>query len=352
MAFFGVTIETISEITEHPGADRLSLAKCANLSFQFVVMKNSFQVGDRVAYFPLDAVLPDELIEKLGMVGKFSGAKRNKIKTLKIRGETSQGYVTDPSKILPPEMLTATTDAITAYLGVTKYEPPVKLTTDGELLPLPPGCPVYDIEGADRFQSVIDELMNQEVIVMEKMEGTNHSTFKDADGIVRVNSKNNTIIPIEGKSNAYWDTPKKNGLFEFVEQSPNNFGVWSELCGPGIQKNIYKLKDFTQFVYDIKDQGEWLSVDPYLAATSRMEVFNKEKSSPIRFAPIIFRGLLRDFLNGRTVQAASNFKSTINPNIWAEGIVIKPVKEQKNKLLHGRLIIKQRSPVYLTGEED
>lgn len=349
MSFFGVTIETISEITPHPGADRLSLAKCANLGFQFVIVKDSFEVGSKVAYFPLDAVLPDELIEKLGMVGKFSGSKRNKIKTILLRGEISQGYVTDPAKILPPEMLTATPEEITSFLGVTKYEPPIKITNEGELRSLPTGLSVYDIEGADRNQAVIDLLMDEEVIVMEKMEGTNHSIFISESKEIFVNSRNNTIIPFEGKPNMYWDAPRASGLLDFMvnEIDKGPFGIYSELCGPGIQGNIYKLPTLTNFIYDFKQLGEWMSLDPYLEIAERIA-----KKTQAKFAPILFRGKLRDFLNGRTVQEASNFKSTVNPLVWAEGIVIKPVKEQRSYELSGRLIIKQRSPIYLAGEKD
>jgi RNA ligase (TIGR02306 family) len=346
MAFFGVTIETIEKVWRHPdpAVERLDLAQAKGLAFQFVVLRGQFKPGDQVVYFPIDSLLPAALVEKMGMTGKFSGKEKNRVKTIRLMLAVSQGFVIEPSKILPPEMFDKSSEDITAFLGVTKYEPPVNVVNDGILMGLPTGLSAYDIEGADRFQDVVDILLDQEVVITEKMEGTNSSTCKNS-GELFVNQRNNTIVEKEGSENTHWKVARKNGLLDVVKNhSSPDLAIYNELCGPKIQDNIYKLKDHTCYIFDMKSNGEWLDD----AAFNEILVTHKIEHL---CAPVIFRGKLRDFLAGRSVQEASNGKSVVNPEINREGIVIKPVKEQRNSKI-GRLIIKQRSPLYLAGSNN
>ena len=85
MSFFAVTTEEISEISNHPNADRLAIASLKGMGFSFIVGKETWKVGDQCLYFPLDAVLPDEILKVLGVEGKLAGAKKNRIKTIKKR---------------------------------------------------------------------------------------------------------------------------------------------------------------------------------------------------------------------------------------------------------------------------
>lgn len=342
MAFFGVTKEKISKIMDHPNADRLSLAQVESMTFMFVTLKNQFSVGDEVLYLPIDSLLPQEVLEKLNLVGKLSGPKKNRIKTLKLRGVPSQGIVAEVSKFLTPEQMNLSSEEITALLGVTKYEPPVQISTSGILTGLPDGYSTYDIQGAERFQSVIDEMMDMEVVITEKVEGTNFSAGKNDSGVF-VNQRNNSIVETDEVANSYWEVARNSGLLEKVKElNTANIGVYAEFCGPKIQDNIYKLKQHTLFVFDIKENFKWLSFDDFKAKVELLGV---------QMAPVLFEGKLRDFLNGRTVQEASNGPSVVNPDTLREGIVIKPRIEQQHLEL-GRLIIKQRSPQYLAGNDN
>ena len=63
---------------------------------------------------------------------------------------------------------------------------------------------------------------------------------------------------------------------------------------------------------------------------------------------------LREWLNGRTIQEASNGKSLLAPDRLREGIVVVPMVEQKvqwGDLSVKRLMLKQRSPAYLAKEK-
>lgn len=327
---------------DHPNADRLSLAQVESMSFIFVTGKNQFSVGDDVLYLPIDSLLPQEVLEKLNLVGKLSGTNKNRVKTLKLRSVPSQGIVAEVSKFLTPEQMNLSSEEITALLGVTKYEPPVKISTSGILTGLPDGYSTYDIEGADRYQSVIDEMIDMEVVITEKMEGTNLSAGKNETGLF-VNQRNNSIVEKDDVANSYWEVARNSGLLEKVKGlNSSNIGVYAEFCGPKIQDNIYGLKQHTLYVFDIKENFNWLSFEEF---KSKVEFLG------VQMAPVLFEGKLKDFLQGRTVQEASNGPSLVNPDTLREGIVIKPRIEQRHQIL-GRLIIKQRSPQYLAGSDN
>ncbi len=93
MSFFGVSVETIASVRTHPGADRLDLCTLEGMSFQVVVKRGEFNPGDRVVYFPVDALLPEDLLRRIGLEGRLAGARKNRVKTISLRGEISQGLV-------------------------------------------------------------------------------------------------------------------------------------------------------------------------------------------------------------------------------------------------------------------
>jgi hypothetical protein len=101
MAFFGVTSEHISAINVHPNADALELGKLEGMSFQFVIRRGAFKVGDEVFYFPIDTVFSDELAAVCGVLGKLAGSKKNRLKTVRLRGEISQGLVVLTTEVEP-----------------------------------------------------------------------------------------------------------------------------------------------------------------------------------------------------------------------------------------------------------
>lgn len=346
MAFFGVTIETIEKVWDHSNADRLSLAKVKGMMFQFVIGKNQYQVGDKVLYFPIDSVLPDELIEKMGMTGKFSGSKHNRIRTVSLRNEISQGFVIDPAKLLTPEQMNLSTEELTSLLGVVKYEPPVVMLSSGNLIPLPDSLSVYDIEGADRNQNIIDMFMDREVVIHEKMEGTNFSITKQ-DNQIFVNQRNYSIQEIDGHEHYFWVMARQSGLIDYLKSlNENNITIYAELCGPGIQGNMYGLKNQKIYIFDVKKNGRYLDFDEYSKFVESLP-----KNIFVDIAPLLFKGKLKDFLGGKTIQELSDGFSAILSTILREGIVIKLLIEE-NIYGYGRSIIKQRGPKYLSKSDN
>lgn len=167
MSFWGVTIEEIDTVENIIGADRIQKATLKGIDFQFVIAKNIRQPGDKVLYFPIDSILPENIISFLGLIGKLAGPGKNRIKTIKLKNVISQGVMGDLSMIAnkPAEV------GITEYLGVTKYEPEEVLSKGGNIRNHPDGIERYDIEGCQRNREVVDMFMDRTVVISEKVEG-------------------------------------------------------------------------------------------------------------------------------------------------------------------------------------
>ena len=127
MSTFAVTVERIGRVWAHDNADRLEMASLEGKDYYFIIGKGEFQAGDVVIYFPIDSVLPQWICEALGLGGKLAGSEQNRVKTVRLRGNLSQGVVASPqvfASVLDAAGLQVGAD-VTEPLGVTKYEPPV-----------------------------------------------------------------------------------------------------------------------------------------------------------------------------------------------------------------------------------
>ncbi|KAF0246970.1 MAG: hypothetical protein FD180_193 [Planctomycetota bacterium] len=215
MAFFGVTIETIRDVCPIPDADRIELATLAGKEFQFITAKGAFRPGDRCVYFPVDSLLPAPLAERLGVAGKLAGRDRNRVKTVRLRGQISQGIVATLD-LVPEGLREAGPEAFTAHFGVAKYEPPEEIVTGAILRPLPDGTSVYDIEGADRFVEMAEALMDLPVLVTEKLEGSNFSVLVEADGSVQVCQRSAVIVPVEGEQHTFHKVAHRSRIVDFA----------------------------------------------------------------------------------------------------------------------------------------
>lgn len=380
MSEFKVEVRTLSSVREHTNAHSLELGKVKGLEFQFVIEKGVYKEGDLVVYFPIDSVLPSGLITHLGIENFLAGKDKNRIKTVKLRKEISQGFVC-PWKDLTYWIrhTVKENDDVTKDLGVTKYEPPVVMSNDGRLEPLPDGVPIYDIEGADRYNEVIQTLLESgaRVYITEKIEGTNfsvtvsatRSAFKE-DHQVFVNSRNKTIIELDlplpklglwtrvknylsrapkripkKKSNPYWQAARKQNIISLakillVALKVTQVTIRGEMTGPSIQNNIYDLKEHKIYIFDILVDGHYVDGETFKSLTIGYDV-----------VPVLAWNVkLEDWLNGKTMQEISNGKSVL-AKIKREGIVVKPMVEDRHPKI-GRLIIKQRSPEYLAKEKD
>jgi ATP-dependent RNA circularization protein (DNA/RNA ligase family) len=118
----------------------------------------------------------------------------------------------------------------------------------------------------------------------------------------------------------------------------DEYNAIGELLGPGVQGNLYELKNLSITLFDIMIGGEYLSAADFLSLTAAYK---------LPTVPVLAKAVtLRAWLAGKEIAAASNGKSEFNKKKLREGIVVKPMVEQRHGEI-GRLILKQRSPEYL-----
>lgn len=351
MSFFAVEKKKISKTMPIEGADRIEMAQVEGLSYQFVVGKGQFPVGSDCIFFPIDSLLPKSLVDHFGIEKFLSGKDHNRVKTAKFKGCYSQGYVASVdsvhdyiSKVVYGKDTVGWSDEhedfYTRVLGVTKYESPEIFMNNATLTKL--DMAVYDIEGVSRYQNVVDSIMDEEVLITEKMEGMNmHLTLKH-NGELKIGQRGYYITSNDPENPHSFEKNGKKDLLPIAEKLQNekypnsDVRIRAEFLGDNSQGNYYGIKGNKSIVFEIDVNGRPLNAK---------DVLDLVKEYSIPFAPIIFAGKLRDFLNGKTIQEMSHGKSALVDK-FREGLVIRPLTE-RNMDGFGRVIIKHRSEQYL-----
>jgi RNA ligase (TIGR02306 family) len=350
---FAVRVERIGRVWKHENADLLEMASLEGKEYDFVVGKGDFKPGDIVIYFPVDSVLPEWISSALNLTGKLAGKDRNRVKTVRLRGNISQGVVCAREKLaptLPPDLPLQVGDDLTELLGVTKFDPPLVPSRWGNLAPLPPFVTAYDIESAQNFVEIADQLMEEPCFITEKLEGSHWSATLYADGELIASQRNFRIIPVEGGEHDWYKVLRTQNLRKKIEAmwaylAPDHrlqaLTLRGEMLGPGVQGNLYNLKDHAVRIFEIEFNQTPVEAARFLELSERFGL-------PI--VPVLAVGVtLREWLQGCTLKDASNGKSQL-ADVLREGIVVKPMTESRDARI-GRVFIKQRSPEYLAKTE-
>lgn len=351
MTTIATTFETISEVYKHPNADTLDIARLAALpEWSFVTLHKQFKVGDKALYIQIDSVLPDDLIAKIGLTGKLAGSLKNRVKTVELRGQISQGICVNPEAVftdIPMPVDTSDGVDVSALLNIVKYDPPLKPCQNGMLVPFPPMIHHYDIQGTERFNDVVDFMMDLPCFVTEKVEGSHIAIQRTVDGHLNVCMRNNMIVPDGINENMYYRGMRLAGVPETLESFSKlhpgkTVTLRGELTGPGVEDNIYKFKEFDVYAFELI--VEQTSIDKSIFES--FMATTKTKVSPIECSG----KTLREYLNGRTIPEASNGYSMLNPAVRREGIVIQTLKQTMHPTF-GRVILKKHSPLYLAKKK-
>ena len=167
MAQFEVPVVRVDGIETHPGADALEIAVVRG--YRGVVKIGAHRPGQRVAYIPEDAVVPEPLLRELRLwdeakdKGMLAGKRGNRVKAIRLRGVVSQGL------LYPVEGRSEGEDLAEA-LGIVKYEPEVPVHMQGEVCNLRGATLRYDIESLQKFPGILQD--GEEVVFTEKIHGT------------------------------------------------------------------------------------------------------------------------------------------------------------------------------------
>lgn len=263
------SIRRIDDIQPIPGADAIDVATIGG--WKVVVKKGEFRINQPVVYLEIDSWVPHKLAPFLSKGQEprvYEGVAGERLKTVKLRGQVSQGL------ILPvPDELRGTLEPwenvldifpedsdVTELLGVLKYEKPVGLSLAGFARGnFPSFIPKTDQE---RIQNCKRDLGDWVAAcldweVTEKLDGTSVTIYKysalaeEGKEPLGVCSRNLDLKDTEG--NVYWNVAKAFDVHAILLRDGRNLAIQGEIIGLGIQGNQYKLDKQVLYVFDIYD---------------------------------------------------------------------------------------------------
>lgn len=309
------TVEHILDIQPINNANNIEKAQIRG--WWVVVQKNVYKVGDLCVYFEIDSLLPiDNPIFK--GLEKYNSIKSTlvdgivhtgyRIKTVKLRGQISQGMILPLHMCFKDEILND--DDVTDILNVVKYEPIEKHGTlpGAQGLPrstFPNFIPKTDEE---RVQNIpIYKIIGETFRITEKLDGTSFTAYKK-DGFFGVCSRNQDL---KESDCLYWQVARKYNIENILE---DNYAIQGEIVGPGIQSNRLQLKDIELRLFNLYDIEKQCYIDLY-SMISLKNIPKVPDMGYLHFSEENFK------TTDDIVNLTSGQKSILNTKLDAEGTV-------------------------------
>lgn len=321
------SIQKILKLTPIPNADLIQTATV--LGWEVVVKKGEFNVGDLVVYMEIDSLLPNK--------PEFEFLKSNgmRIRTIRLKGQISQG-ICFPLSILPESFVIEEGKDCTEELGVIKYEPPIPAHLAGIVKgKIPSFIPKTDETRVQVLQELLDKYANTRCYVTEKIDGTS-ATFYVKDGVFGVCSRNLELL--EDDTNTFWKIAREMDIENKLLSLHANVAIQGELYGENIQSNPINIKGQTIRFFNLFNIDRYRYYD-----FIELEVILRRLNLPM--VPVIDSNYILE-TNINSIVEKSKIKSTLNPKIWAEGIVIRPYFEKYDSQ-YGRISFKSINPEFL-----
>lgn len=330
------TIRKIDALNPIEGADAIECAIVGG--WKVVAQKGLYNVGDLAVYFEIDSWIPHELAPFLSK-GKepreFEGVKGERLKTIKLRGQLSQGLLMPLAEINKHFEVPAhwsEDEDMTAILNIKKWEKPINAQLAGVCKGnFPTIIPKTDQERVQNLKKQIAACRDAMFEVTEKMEGSSMTCYI-LNGEFGVCSRNMDLKRDE--NNSFWKIAIEQDIEAKMRTLGQDIAIQGELIGPGVQGNIYKLSKLEFRVFDIYDpvEGEY-------AIPSVRETIVKELG--LTHVPVLDDAFILDHDVDALLTLAEG-KSRL-ADVEREGLVFKAVD--------GGITFKSISNKYLLGEK-
>ena len=367
------TIEIIRDIQAIPKADNIELVFIKG--WQCVAKKGEFQVLDKCVYFEIDSILP------VCPLFEFMEKRKFKVKTIKCMKQLSQGLAL-PYSIMngfSKEAFKAGDD-VTDIIGVTKIDADGdKIQTERTRASYPwwkrlmlrfkwTRNIVKSWERKSTFPSNIVSKTDEErwqnlslsrrnyldkvLEITEKLDGQS-ATYIYRPNVFKeefiVCSRNRRLEKPDNSS--WWTVAKEYKILEALRKIHSSMGIGKkayvilqgEILGTAIQKNKYKVKGYEFYVFNLKTSD--------MIGTTQL-TYNKTRDALSEIRPVIkqvpevayAKITSIEMINGY-IEEFGCFRSKRNPDMWAEGIVVRCEDEQS-------LSFKYINPKFLLKYDD
>lgn len=342
------SIQRIKSIEPIPGAD--AIEKATVLGWNVVVKKGEFKVGDLCIYIEIDSLLPlrkEYAFLQSGGVKRMLHAGREvegyRLKTVRLRGQISQG-IAFPLGLFPSDLkvqdIWEEGNDVTDKLGIIKYEPPVPEGMAGKMRGnFPSFIPKTDEPRIQAYPELLERYQDVEFYVTEKLDGSS-VTFYIMNDEFHVCSRNTDLF--DTPDNLLWKVAKEMEIEKKLRDMGDNFALQGELVGGKVQGNPLKLTKPTIYFYNIYNipQGRYLDYNGFVTLAhdhgiQTVPVIDTEYRVPVAVDDIVTYAIRL---------------SVINPLVFAEGIVLRPLSEMRDDKI-GRLSFKVINPEFLLKDK-
>ena len=317
------TIRKIDSIRPIPDADAIECAVVGG--WTVVIKKGDFKAGDLAIYCEIDSWIPHALAPFLSK-GKeprvFDGIVGERLRTMKLRGQLSQGLLLPliikmGGNLLPTtRRIVSEGEDVSEALGIVKYEAPVPACLAGKARGMFPSfIPRTDQERIQNLTTEHAEWVTAGLTweLTEKLDGSSMTVYVN-ERDHGVCSRNLNLYDTEG--NTLWQVAHRDQILTAIQDSQRNLAIQGELIGEGIQGNHYKIKGQSFYVFDIYDIDKGL----YLTPEERRDFCEFHE---LLHVPVIVDD--KDLGIGTVEELLSwaNDKSRLNSQADREGLVFK-----------------------------
>lgn len=274
------TVRKIAEVQPIPNADAIEAVRVDG--WWVVAKKGEFPVDSLAVYLEIDSWVPTSIAPFLTKAGhepkEFEGVKGERLRTVKLRGFTSQGLLLPLDVVVvateTPKELLNEGDDVTDTLGILKYEKPLPAALAGTAKGnFPSFIPKTDQPRIQNCTRQFEEICRDSWSITEKLDGSSMTVYCKTEfenGLVKeqlsgVCSRNLDLKFDE--SNSFWEATVKYDLIHKIFSTGRNLAIQGELVGEGIQGNSYEITGRKFFCFDIWD----IDQQRYLLPT---EMFN------------------------------------------------------------------------------
>ena len=246
------TIRRIAEVKSIEGAEFIEAVRVDG--WWVVAKKGEFPVDSLAVYMEVDSFVPTEIAPFLTKAGhepkEFEGVKGERLRTVKLRGQLSQGLLL-PISILPTTTVIEVGNDVTELLGVLKWERPISPQLYGQAKGyFPSFLRKTDQERVQNIGVQLQYYINQTFEVTIKLDGSSCTIFSynEEDGVC---SRNLELKRDE--NNAFWKIALEYDIHKKIRAYGKNLAVQGELIAPNIQSNYEKVNKPEFYVFDIFD---------------------------------------------------------------------------------------------------
>lgn len=249
------TVETIESLHPIEGADAILRARVRG--WDTVIRLGDFAAGDPVIYFEVDSHLDTAdqrfaFLEPRGTQTTEAGFTGHVLKTVRLRGQYSQGLVLPLSEFPELEGTAVGTD-VTDALSIVKWDPPLP----EEVMKfakgfLPTWIPATSENRIQNDSSILDAPGTGEWVATEKIDGESMTIWAAGD---EYGVAGRTLDFIENYDNPKWKLAQSTGLLELLRAYTTETGlpavIQGEHYGVGAAQNHLRLADtrFAAFAF-------------------------------------------------------------------------------------------------------